>query len=277
MLAPKRISLIAFLGIFAAACNGSPDSTGAITAGNIPTDNSPTDSGSPTSPPAPQQRQYATDVLIFNGIGTASDDTASIQQIVGSRGLTQKTVSSAQLNAMTAEDLRQYGVIVWPGGLAKTQNDSLTAEARQNVYEAVAEGGVGYVGFCAGAFIAGSYGSWGLELAPFDFPYYYLENQGYTKAMVNVTFADGSARDLIWYGGPELATFGQVLAKYPDGTTAIAQDRVGKGLMILSGPHPEAPSSWKSGLSDSDGTAPDQDYAYQLIQAAMKQQPLPSF
>lgn len=223
---------------------------------------------------------YDTDVLIYNGTGTATSDAASVEAILDERGTTYRTVSSDELNNMTEEELKNFGVIVWPGGKAKRMADSLTPEARERIRKAVVEEGVGFVGFCAGAFIAGTYPwnpTWGLEFSSIDFPYYYKNDEGYEATMEKVTFSDGSVRDLVWIGGPHLADFGNPVAKYQDGTVAIAQSWIGKGLMILSGPHPEAPDGWRVayGLNDSDGA--DFEYTYELIQAALKQNPVATY
>jgi hypothetical protein len=83
---------------------------------------------------------------------------------------------------------------------------------------------------------------------------------------------------MVWWGGPSLPEWkGGVIARYTDNNQpAIAQTWSGNGLVILSGPHPEAPQNWrdKLGLSDSDGL--DQDYAGQMLEAAAKQQPMDS-
>lgn len=268
-----------FGALLGSACN-APTSTGPFTTGVETSQNgeipAPSAQSDVTPPPAEKPaRVYATGALVFNGSGTAGDDTASVVALLKAKGLTYRVVTSAQLNAMTLEEIADHGVIVWPGGKAKTMSDSLTAATEERVRTAVAEHGVGYVGFCAGAFVTGDYGSWGLKFVPIDFPYYYLEYQGVVTAMVEVTFADGSTRDLVWYGGPELANFGQPIAKHPDGTTAIGQDFVGQGLVILSGPHPEAPDSWRAGLNDSDGN--DLELTWKLIDAALKGEPVEGY
>jgi glutamine amidotransferase-like uncharacterized protein len=238
----------------------------------------PVSAGATSVPTAvPASRSWVTDALVFNGTGTSASDTASVVNILTTHGLTHKTVTSAQLNALSAADLRSYGLIIWPGGVAKQQNDSLTAVTLNRVYSAVHDDGVGYVGFCAGAFEAGNYGSWGLGLTSQGFDYYQLESQGVVTAMVDATFANGSVRSLVWYGGPQLNGFGKIVAKYADGNPAIAEDEVGKGYVVLSGPHPEAPQGWRDGpgLTDRDGL--DYDIALELFKAALHHVPLSSF
>src|SRR5688500_13289841 len=62
------------------------------------------------------ERSWSIDVLIFNGQGTASADAQAVQEITESLGLNYELADSDDVDAMSAEDLRRYGVIVWPGG-----------------------------------------------------------------------------------------------------------------------------------------------------------------
>lgn len=211
---------------------------------------------------------------------------SSIESILQSKGASYDTVTSAQLNGMTVDELAQYGTIIFPGGAGGTQAGSLTSDAHANIREAVQQRGLSYVGFCAGAFIAqapapapGGDVSYGIGVV--DGPvleYYYLENQGTTAALTLNTFADGTSANILWYGGPMTPdTPGGVIARYPDGTPAMTELWSGKGFVVLSGPHPTATQSILSslGLNSSDGVHPD--IAWKLINAAIHQQPLPAF
>jgi hypothetical protein len=230
--------------------------------------------------PQTARSSYTTDVLIYAGDAAAYGDPEALTEIAQSRGMTSKAVTSEELNQMSLEDLSKFGVIAWPGGYAGVMNSSLTQEARDNVRKAVQERGVGFVGICAGAFIAVSPDAKsGLSVvqAP-ELPYYHLEDEGTDDAMVGVQFTQGAGRQLVWWGGPSLPEWkGGVIARYSDThEPAIAQTWSGNGLVILSGPHPEAPEDWRTklGLSDSDGL--DQEYVGPMLEAAAKQQPLVS-
>jgi glutamine amidotransferase-like uncharacterized protein len=235
----------------------------------------------PEYPPA--TRVFTTDALIFAGTGTWAAEVSSLKAILSTNGASFQSVSSAELNAMSVEQLASFGVLIFPGGYGGQQAASLTATAHAHLREAVQERGVGYVGFCAGAFIAvapapqvGQDVSYGLGVADGAvMDYYYLENQGVTAQMTIQTFADGSTRDILWYGGPVTpGGSGQVVARYPNGDPSISQLESGAGLVIVSGGHPAAPTSSKSGLglSDSDGT--DFDITWTLIRAAMLHEPV---
>lgn len=223
---------------------------------------------------------YTTDVLIYAGDAAAYDDPEALAAIAESKGLTHQSVTSAELNQMSLDDLAKFGTIAWPGGYAGQMSDSLTAQTRDNIRRAVQERGVSFVGICAGAFIAVSPDtSWGLSIVKAEtLPYYHLEDEGTDDAMVGIKLTQGSDRQLVWWGGPYLPEWqGGVIARYSDNNQpAIAQTWSGNGLVILSGPHPEAPENWRSklGLSDSDGL--DQEIAGQMLVAAAKQQPMES-
>lgn len=258
----RAISLLATNLLVASACNAS--------AGGAPADN-----GAPAGRTA--------DLLIFQGAATAYGDAESIAAIADSRGWTYDIVSSAELDAMSDDAIASYGTIAWPGGYAGQMSASLDRGTRDRIQRVVHERGVSFVGFCAGAFIAISPDtSWGFALMKQEtLPYYHLEDKGVPAAMTPIRMSDGSTRELVWWGGPKLPEVSGpgsgVIGRYTDTQEpAIIQTRVGNGLMILSGPHPEAPADWrgKLGLSDSDGLEGDQELAARLLEAGLRRAPL---
>ena len=116
----------------------------------------------------------------------------------------------------------------------------------------------------------------GLNLtAGVRFPFYAIENQGIRKAAVPIAIAGGQAMTHYWEDGPQLTGWGDVVAKYPDGTPAIVQGAVGNGWAILSGVHPEAPESWRRGMAFDTPASTDNAYAATLIAAARNRTRLP--
>ncbi len=237
----------------------------------------------PPAPPLPEARIYSTDALLFAGSGTWSAEVSSLKAILDSHGASYQVVSSSQLNGLSLEQLGDFGVLIFPGGSGGTQASSLTSATHERIRRAVQELGVGYTGFCAGAFIAVApapapgrdvvYGLGVVDGQVLD--YYYLENQGVTASMTLLTLADGSTRDVLWYGGPVTPEGpGDVIARYPNGDAAISQMDSGMGLVVIAGGHPGVPASSKSalGLRDSDGD--DFELTWGLIRAAMKHERL---
>jgi glutamine amidotransferase-like uncharacterized protein len=68
-----------------------------------------------------------------------------------------------------------------------------------------------------------------------------------------------------------------VVARYPDQTPAIVEGAFGDGWLILSGVHPEAPASWRRGMSFQTSADADNAYAAALIRAALNREPIPHF
>jgi glutamine amidotransferase-like uncharacterized protein len=222
--------------------------------------------------------------MVFAGDGTWASEVSSIESILSSNGATYQEVSSAQLDAMSVDDIAKFGMMIFPGGAGGTEAGSLSAQTHANLRSAVQDRGVGYVGFCAGSFIAeapapaaGQDVSYGLGVVNGPvLDYYYLENQGTDIAMTLETFADGTTADILWYGGPVTPNTG-VIAKYPDGNPAISEMWSGKGYVILSGVHPTATQAILSavGMTSTDGV--HLDLTWKLFNAVLHQTPLPSF
>jgi hypothetical protein len=264
---------------------------------NPPINPLPTPSSSPTSTPTagpgeptieipkPEEHAFATDVLLFNGTGVSTSDWQTTEEIVKDHGWSYKLVNSAQLNAMSLDEISNFGVIIVPGGSGGTITSALTTSTRLRVRQAVRDRGVSYVGFCAGAWVAvgpeaetTGVASYGLALAKGAVLDLYLPGGiEPTAAMVDVTFSDGKARDLVWWGGPSTPEWKNgVVARYENGEPAISETWAGKGYVVISGPHPEAPQSWRGTAGyDSDGL--DYDIAIQMITAALKKAPMPTY
>ena len=109
------------------------------------------------------------------------------------------------------------------------------------------------------------------------FPFYALEDRGIRKAAVTITSAAGPALDQYWEDGPQLTGWGNVVARYPDGTPAVVQGTCGKGNVILTGIHPEAPANWRHGLTFTTPVRESHAYAVRRIDAALHGRRLPHF
>lgn len=242
---------------------------------------------SPQAAPLPTAPSYEKAILLFTGMGVSTSDWQSTEQIIQSDGLTYQLVNTAQLNAMSVDEISRFGMILVPGGSGGTIADNLSDATQLNLRKAVQERGVSYLGFCAGAWIAvgpeaptTAIADYGLALAPGAvLPAFYPGgNTSLEAAMVDTAFADGSHRQLVWWGGPSTPEWkGGVIARYAEtGEPAISETWSGKGYVIVSGPHPEAPQSWRGTAGyDSDGL--DFDLTIQLIHGALEKKPLVAF
>jgi len=278
----RRVFGVAAILSVLSACNAPEANDPAAKVAPLP-DVSTTDPSNPSMPDSPPP---VTDVLLFNGTGVSTSDWQTTEQIVKSQGMSYRLVNSSQMNAMSLEELSGFGVIIVPGGSGGTITSNLTTDARLRIRQAVRNYGVGYVGFCAGAWVAvgpeaetTSVASYGLAVAKGSvLPAYYPNgNTSLVADMVDVTFSDGSHRSLVWWGGPATPEWSNgVVARYVNGAPAISETWSGKGYVVISGPHPEAPQGWRSTAgTDSDGL--DYDIAINMINAALNKKPLATY
>ena len=218
-------------------------------------------------------------VLLFTGTGTSSNDVAAIKEILNSTRLSYSPIDTFQLNRMTESQIAGYRLFIVPGGNFVEMGNGLTPGAIANVRNAV-NGGMNYLGICAGGFLAGSFPapnqSFNLT-SGVKFGFYSAEKNGIRKGAVTITSAEGQALDQYWEDGPQFTGWGQVVGKYPDGTPAIVQGTVGKGWVVLIGIHPEAPASWRRGMTFHTPVSADTEFAQRLIVAALNHVALPHY
>lgn len=278
--------ILVFIMILTQGCADIGGGGGSDSASTLP-DTAYTDPvGEPAIKPYPPTENSSGKILLFNGQGISTSDWETTLLILKDMNLETQTANSAQLEAMTVDQLKEFSLIIVPGGKASTISSGLSAAARVRVRQAVRDHGVSYLGICAGAW-AGV----GLEAntnteTSYGFLVIYgshLANwwpNGNTSAVadvVPVSFADGRTRQLVWYGGPATPEWpGGVVARYSDGKPAISQAYSGKGFVVLTGPHPEAPEGWRNTAgTDPDGL--DYDIAKELINSALNRAPMNHF
>jgi glutamine amidotransferase-like uncharacterized protein len=216
-------------------------------------------------------------ILLFDGAGTSPDDVRAIKAILDSNHLDYATVNSSQLNEMAEARIRGSRLLIVPGGNFIKIGQSLTARTTKKIRGAV-QNGLNYLGICAGGFFAGNSPYNGLNLTSgVQFHFYSAEARGVRKAAVAIAAAGAPTLDQYWEDGPEFTGWGAVAGKYPDGAPAIVEGDFGKGWVILSGVHPEAPASWRRGMTFLTPLSADHDYAGMLIHAALNRTSLPHY
>lgn len=213
-------------------------------------------------------------ILLFNGTGTSSSDVSAVESILNMLKLGYSTVNTSQMNSMSETTLKSYKLLIVPGGNSITIGNHLTRTATTNIHNAV-NGGLHYLGICAGAFFGGYSIYNGLNLTGGVWFNLYSSNTG--KQVVDVRFSNGTVYDIYEQDGPELAGWGSIVGKYSDGKPAIAEGKFGSGWVILSGVHPEAPASWRTGMNFTTSVATDQAYAATLVTYALNGSLLPHF
>jgi putative intracellular protease/amidase len=181
-----------------------------------------------------------------------------------------KTYDEMLVAELTGEEVRagqldQFDVVLFPGGSGSGEAKSLGEEGRQRVRSFVERGG-GYLGICAGAYLATADYDWSLHILDAKV----IDRQHWARGSgdVEVALTDpgckllgaaGERATILYWQGPLLApadkpeipdyetlgTFATEIAKngapkgVMPGTTAIARGMFGKGRVLCFSPHPE--------------------------------------
>jgi hypothetical protein len=217
-------------------------------------------------------------ILLFNGTGTTSTDVSAVESLLGSLKLVYTTANTEQIEGMTQSQLEAYKLLIVPGGNSITIGDNLSTSATNNIHNAVVDGGLHYFGVCAGAFFGGYSIYNGLDLTSgVWFNVYANDGKGTGKTAVEISYPDGPKLDQYWQDGPELDGWGDIVAKYPDGTSAIVEGASGKGWVLLSGIHAEAPADWRTGMTFTTSVTVDNAYFETMVTAALAGTSLPHY
>jgi len=175
---------------------------------------------------------------------------------------TFRTITAAEIRS---NGLAQVDVLICPGGSGSKQSHNLDEQGRRAIQTFVRHGG-GYVGICAGSYLASSHYAWSLALLNAKV----VDTEHWARGMGEVTLKltpDGGrllgvTNEIVtcYYAqGPlltpdnktnlppyqTLATFHSEMAKKGAptgvmlGTTAIAAGVYGKGRVLCFSPHPE--------------------------------------
>lgn len=218
-------------------------------------------------------------ILLFTGRGTSPGDVDAVERILDDNHLAYATATSPQLNQMTTSQLMTYRMVIVPGGNFIDMSASLTPRTTAMIHDAV-QAGVNYLGICAGAFLAGDgrgyYNSFNLA-SGVRFGFFSAENHGIRKAAVPVSGVNATPIEHYWEDGPELTGWGAVVGKYPDGTPAVVEGTSGKGWVVLAGVHPEAPETWRRGMTFTMPASVANAYAGVLVQATLNRTSLPHY
>jgi len=218
---------------------------------------------------APRQagRARPVSVAIYNGTGTGDTTLDRVEGVLRRQGLT--VVEPVGPGDIGEGALKQFDVVIFPGGSGSKQAKAIGESGRRRVRRFVEAGG-GYVGICAGAYLATYDYVWSLKILDartIDRKHW---NRGTGMVKIEMTPAGrrilGGGEGLlnVYYGqGPLLGPTGidslpdyDTLAHYrgeiakkgaPTGvmidTPAIVSAPFGRGRVICISPHPEKPQS----------------------------------
>jgi hypothetical protein len=153
----------------------------------------------------PPQSNTASQILLFNGTGTSPNDVKAVEVMLKRMHLTYTTVNSRQLNGMSGPQLMTYRLMIVPGGNYITMGNSLTRNTTTNVHNAI-QGGLNYLGICAGGLLAGNAACNSLNLTSgVRFGFYADVNRGIHKASVIITVTNSPPLEHYWENGPQFA------------------------------------------------------------------------
>ncbi len=201
-------------------------------------------------------------VALYDDEGATGKGVPRVMQLLAS-------VSDIEVKDLEAGDfrpgsLRGYRVVMFTGGSASKQAGAIGEAGREEVRRFVREGG-GYVGICAGAYLACAGFSWGIgvldaktvspkwrrgrgnvtiEALPSAFLVTGLKAGAHEVRYVNGPIITRLGRDDIPDFEP-LAIFRSELAENGSppgvmvGSPAMASGRYGNGRVVVSSPHPE--------------------------------------
>ena len=220
-------------------------------------------------PPAKRTR-----VAVYSDVGAGRSRTDLLKAVTANPKL--------EVLRVTAEDIRggildDVDVVIHPGGSGSQQGNQLGPEGRGAVRNFVRKGG-GFIGVCAGAYLASADYSWSLHLLDARV----LDRKHWARGTGTVKIGlSKEAQSLLKYGSPTADIYygqGPLLAPanrpdIPDyiplaqyeteiakngappgvmkGTTALASGSFGKGRVFCFSPHPEKTKGLESFLSQA--------------------------
>jgi len=212
-------------------------------------------------------------VAVYDGEGTGGNGVANLRKILRPEGeFTMRQVGVADIRPGVLE---QFDVVIFPGGSGSKQAAALGPEGRRAVQQFVRRGG-GYIGICAGAYLATAKYDWSLKLIDAktftgmrDVPgvgkkamwfrgkgkvQMELTEQGQAilgdfSGPIEVGYANGPILSPAGQDGLDpyipLAFFRTEISKYEPqegtmvDTPALVAGRFGQGRVIAVSPHPE--------------------------------------
>lgn len=236
--------------------------------------------------------------LIYKGPGSCPQESTST-------GCSEAAAAVAELagfeykyvgpNEVLSKDLLKLAKVwIQPGGRAKTQQETMSLGLKKAIVDFVTDGG-GYVGFCAGGFLAyeqfgwetkdGPYRATGLGLISGKSSYYNFFDTEITEekpAKIIKTKWGTKEKWVYWELGPYFpaprskdSKNTEIIANYTNSLPIPApimslKAKHGRGKVYITAVHPEAPQDWRKYYAISDQDGEDFDLAVEMIQWSAK-------
>jgi glutamine amidotransferase-like uncharacterized protein len=201
-------------------------------------------------------------VAVYEDRGAPTSNVEAVEKVLDAES--GFTVMRLKAGAIASGSLSAFDVLVVPGGSARNVAEALGREGLERIRLFVSDGG-GYVGFCAGAYLACSGFEWGLGIlraatvspmwrrgrgwvdwSPAEGAERWFEG---VSNEIQVRYANGPVLQpdngkplspyevVAWYRS-EMAENGTPLGVMK-GSPAMVRSRFGQGSVFVSSPHPE--------------------------------------
>lgn len=225
---------------------------------------------------APARESYA---LIYNGPTADQASTEAISSVVQQLGLTVRYIANLDDLPTQLGDARVF-IIGGTDDDVEPLLQRFTPTLRTTLKTYLRQGGR-YLGICGGAYLASL--GWpeedrfveGLALVPAQSDGY---DQDFEAKIYPVTWL-GETRQMYYQAGPSfaLAESPEIVARlayFEDRQLAALMSTFGAGKVAVSGPHPEAPDSWRAEALKGDQMDRNIDLALQLLQELLSDRPV---
>ncbi|QQP95339.1 BPL-N domain-containing protein [Lysobacter enzymogenes] len=191
-------------------------------------------------------------VAVYRGPASCENCSETLQRAIQALGPQYRVdfVGADEPIDITPENLARYDVYAQPGGGQDIPAAFASlGDGRVDAIHDYVAGGGRYLGICMGAYLAS--GS-GLGLVPHELQSEVgrpgFEVDGSEDAVVAVRW-QGRAQTVFYQDGPYLRRAPKdpgfrTIATYANDDIAAARYTLGRGVVVLSGPHPEADESW---------------------------------
>ena len=213
-------------------------------------------------PKAPSKKSAAIQVAVYQGAGTSDSRAKLVKLLVKQPSLKVRDVT---VDDIRSGKLKGCHVLIQPGGGGGVQGRALGEEGRHQIREFVKSGG-GYVGVCAGAYLATCDYEWSLNILDAKVVDRKHWNRGFGTVAISLSphgreffGVDRERLSIYYHQGPllapadnpdvpdfdSLAKFETEIAKngapmgVMPGCTAIASGVFHKGRVLCISPHPE--------------------------------------
>jgi len=217
--------------------------------------------------------------LVYRGPASSSECSEAVAALLKSDTIHNFNVIYVGPNEKVSvpDGLKLKNVVLYaqPGGEGSVRQAYRELSSDEAAVRSFVQNGGRYLGFCMGGYLVDDNPGYGFGLKT---------NQYISSSDATVTSEKADIVQVSWRGNtrwmyfqdgpyfiPDSGITGQtILAYYTNGKVAAIVQPYGKGKIGISGPHPEANSSWYSeaGLTDPDGI--DADLGLDLIHTLMQ-------